>query len=101
MASRPSHHDQEYRTLRAYRRVAYQPMGGPKPLGCVPNAASRSPQRTNGRREGQMGASSCSIYFRDETASPVTILDDHGILNWSIENADAEQERKTHTRDRD
>ena len=39
--------------------------------------------------------------FRDETVLPVTILYDHGILDRSIENVDAEQERKADTRDRD
>src|SRR5467141_4335614 len=47
------------------------------------------------------GPSYWSMNFRDETAPPVTILYDHGILTWSIENADEEQERKADTRDRD
>ena len=34
-------------------------------------------------------------------APPVTISYDHGVLAWSKENADAEQERKADTRDRD
>jgi hypothetical protein len=47
------------------------------------------------------GASCCSMNFRDELALPVTILYDHGILDWSMENANAEEERKADTRDRD
>jgi hypothetical protein len=35
------------------------------------------------------------------TLLPMTTSDDHGTLYWSIENADAQQERKTDTRDRD
>jgi hypothetical protein len=35
----------------------------------------------------------------DRDGSPVTILYDHGILNWSLENANAEQEPKADPRD--
>ena len=52
------------------------------------------------RYEGEVRGQSCSVGFRDETAPPVAMLYDHGILKGSKENADAEQERKADTSDR-